>query len=166
MVHLTEKAIPPFSVHSHQKSRPSRPVPTLGSQTTGMIAEITENIDSLSDIPQSQEYFYTTVVVNSTRESASLPFNVFLGSVRTIQDADHKVLADAAEFTASQVANQWFALSVSSYSDFNQASDHVPNLSKPNCTRDYKVSHAQKNLQDSLPELDSSFLAPYLEPLS
>ena len=80
-----------------------------------------------------------------------------------MQDADHKVLAAAAEFTASQVANQWFALSVNSYSDSNQASDHIPNSSKPNCTRDFKVLHAQETPQESLLELDSSFLAPYLE---
>ena len=66
MVHLTAKAMLPFSVPSHPKSRFNHPVPTLGSQTTGMIPEITENIDSLSDIPQSQEYLYRTVVVDST----------------------------------------------------------------------------------------------------
>ena len=169
MIQLADHASPHFSVPSHPKCRPSRPIPTVGSQTTDMLAEISPSVDSFSDIPQSQDYFYTTVVIHSTRESATLPFNTFLGSVRSIEDADHKVLESAAEFTASQVANHFFAMSVNSQASPDPVLEHVSNHvqtvspSRFNCSRAPKISHAQESQGVESSGLDSSILAPYLE---
>ena len=79
----------------------------MGPQATGLLAEISDNITSLAAIPQSQDYCYTHVVIHSTRESATLPFNAFIGTIRSKDDADRTVLQSAEKFTASQVANQF-----------------------------------------------------------
>ena len=166
MTQLTEHATPYPPVPSHPKCRPSVPIPTVGPQATGLLAEISDNINSLAAIPQTQDYCYTHVVIHSTRESATLPFNAFIGTIRPMDDADRTVLQSAAEFTASQVANQFFALSVPSQVTSNfvsgEVSAHVSTTDSANCTRATSHSNADKpHVQSS--ELDSSILAPYLE---
>ena len=98
-----------------------------------------------------------------------MPLNTFLGSVRSIEEADHKVLESAVEFTASQVANHFFAMSVNSKASpdpvLEHVSDHLPTVSPSRfkCTRAPKISHAQESQGVESSGLDSSILAPYLE---
>ena len=73
MTQVTDHATPYPPVPSHPKSHPSVPIPTVGPQATGLLAEISDNINSLAAIPQTHDYCYTHVVIHSTRESATLP---------------------------------------------------------------------------------------------
>ena len=83
-----------------------------------------------------------------------------------MDDADRTVLQSATEFTASQVANQFFALSVPSQVTSNYVSDevsaHMSTTESANCTHANSHSNSDKpHVQSS--ELDSSILAPYME---
>ena len=163
MTQLTDHATPYPPVPSHPKCRPSVPIPTVGPKATGLLAEISDNINSLAAIPQTQDYCYTHVVIHSTRESTTLPFNAFIGTIRPMDDADRTVLQSAAEFTASQVANQFFVPSqVTSNFVSDEVSAHVSTTDSANCTRATSHSNADKPYVQSS-ELDSSILAPYLE---
>ena len=91
---------------------------------------------SLSDIPWSNELFYCRVVTHSPRESATLPSNVSLGSVRAVLPADTCVFAEAAIFTASQVVEQCFALHANLHvASQTIASSHVANIASSHATR-------------------------------
>ena len=72
---------PPFSGPSHPKCRPNRAVAFDVLQTSCLLSSSSQVSDSLRDIPWSNELFYCTIVIHSTRESAPLPSNVSLGSV-------------------------------------------------------------------------------------
>ena len=166
MTQLTDHETPYHPVPSHPKCCLSVPIPTVGPQATGLLAEISDNITSLAAIPHTQDYCYTHVVIHSTRESATLLFNVFIGTIRPMDDADRTVLQSATEFTASQVANQFFALSVPSQVTSNYVSDevsaHMSTTESANCTHANSHSNSDKpHVQSS--ELDSSILAPYME---
>ena len=168
MIQPADHAMPKFLVPSQPKCRPSRPIPMVGSEKNGILTEISDSVQSSTDIPQSQEYFYTTPVIHSTRETAILPFNISLGLIRSMQNVDHKVLESATKFTASQVTNNFFALPVKPHinSDpyYDHASAHVQTRSPNtlNCTHDPKFSHAQETPQDKLSGLGSSILPLYL----
>ena len=157
--------IPP--VPSHPKCHPSVVIPTMGPQATCLLAEISDNLNSLAAIPQSQDYVYTHVIIHSIRESFTLLFNTFIGTIRPMDDADCIVLQSTAKFTASQVANQFFALSVSSQINPNSVSDkssaYVSTSNSANFARATShSSHADQSYGHSS-ELDSSILPPYLE---
>lgn len=52
--------------------------------------------------------YHTQILVRSNaRSKVTLPFNAFLGSIRPKSDADIEVHSNAAEFTASKLANLW-----------------------------------------------------------
>ena len=108
--------------------------------------------------------YSTTVIIHSTKESAILPLNVSIGNIRPVLSTDTNVLEDAAEFTASQVANQWYSL-VSARHAAHHNIDDLPTLDSDKIVNGGHAIHnsnLQEMAQDNL-AFDSSILSPYLE---
>ena len=99
-----------FPASSHSKCRPSRPLQMDGLYTSGVLTPVSESSDGVSDLPPSSNYCFITVVIHSTRTSATLSLNAPLGQISLMSLADHVVFEDAAAITASQVARNWYAL--------------------------------------------------------
>ena len=53
------------------------------------------------------ETFYTTVVIQSTKDKVSLPFNANLGFIQSKTPENEQVFHDAANQTADQLASTW-----------------------------------------------------------
>ena len=51
--------------------------------------------------------FYTTVVIRSTKDKVSLPFNANLGFIQPQTPENEQVFHDAANHTADQLASTW-----------------------------------------------------------
>ena len=149
-----------FPALNHSKCRPSRPLQMDGLYTSGVLTPVSESSDGVSDLPPSSKYCFITVVIHSTRTSATLSLNAPLGQISLMSLADHVVFEDAAAITASQVARNWYALHADSQ-PLPSADTSQVNASP--------VAHSvpDSRSHDSMPtghngSIDSSILAPYL----
>eukprot|EP00795_Rhopilema_esculentum_P001065 gene1065-15396_t len=145
---------------------PVTPVPAYPRKAPAHSQEATPKpSETLVDSTLSSESLYsTTVVIHSNKESAILPLNVSIGNIRPVLSTDTNVLEDAADFTASQVANQWYSL-VSATHAARRNIDALPTLDPDkivNGGHAIHTSNLQEMAQDNL-AFDSSFLSPYLE---
>eukprot|EP00795_Rhopilema_esculentum_P001203 gene1203-15569_t len=142
---------------------PVTPVPAYPRKAPAHSQEATPKpSETLVDSTLSSESLYsTTVVIHSTKESAILPLNVSIGNIRPVLSTDTNVLEDAADFTASQVANQWYSL-VSATHAARRNIDDLPTLDPDkivNGGHAIHTSNLQEMAQDNL-AFDSSFLSP------
>ena len=149
-----------FPASSHSKCRPSRPLQMDGLYTSGVLTPVSESSDGVSDLPPSSNYCFITVVIHSTRPSATLSLNAPLGQISLMSLADHVVFEDAAAITASQVARNWYAL--------HADSQPLPSADTPQVNAS-PVAHSvpDSRSHNSMPtghhgSIDSSILAPYL----
>eukprot|EP00795_Rhopilema_esculentum_P008360 gene8360-14330_t len=143
---------------------PVTPVPAYPRKAPAHSQEATPKpSETLVDSTLSSESLYsTTVVIHSTKESAILPLNVSIGNIRPVLSTDTNVLEDAADFTASQVANQWYSL-VSATHAARRNIDDLPTLDPDkivNGGHAIHTSNLQEMAQDNL-AFDSSFLSPH-----
>ena len=119
---------------------------------------ITQTPSALSDLelPDFSTVFSTTVLVQSTKNTAVLPHNVKVGTIRPQTSDDEATLVEAAETTANQLADIWFEYASSAQSA------PVCAISKTTGTslRNWKVSDQLAEMQQS--GLDSSILSPFL----
>ena len=130
-----------------------------------LLTSISPVSETLEDITPSTESLYTTtVIIHSTKESAILPLNVSIGNIRPVLSTDTNVLEDAADFTASQVANQWYSL-VSAMHAARSNIDDLPTLVSDKIVNGGHAIHnsnLQEMAQDNL-DFVSSILSPYLK---
>ena len=68
---------------------------------------VSQNLTSFSELPILCETFYTTVVIRSTKDKVSLPFNANLGCIQPQTPENEQVFHDAANHTADQLASTW-----------------------------------------------------------
>ena len=101
---------PKFSPTSHpgfSKCRPSRPLPPVKSSCVAVLAS---QSDDVVDIQAPLEtVLVTNVLIRSNKGSAKLPFNVSLGTIRPLSDADTTVYQDAINHTAQQLSDIWYS---------------------------------------------------------
>ena len=64
---------------------------------------VSQNLTSFSELPILCETFYTTVVIQSTKDKVSLPFNVNLGFIQPQTPENEQVIHDAANHTTDQL---------------------------------------------------------------
>ena len=75
---------------------------------------VSQNLTSFSEMPILCETFYTAVVIQSTKDKVSLPFNANLCFIQPKTPENEQVFHDADNHTADQLASTWlyFAESV------------------------------------------------------
>ena len=121
---------------------------------------ISQTPSELSDLelPDFLTVFSTTVLVQSTKNTAILPHNVKVGTIRPQTSDDEATLVEAAETTANQLADTWFEYASSAQS----APVCAVSKTQPTGTslHNWKVSDQLAEMQQS--GLDSSILSPFL----
>ena len=110
------------------------------------------------ELPDFLTVFSTTVLVQSTKNTAVLPHNVKVGTIRPQTSDDEATLVEAAETTANQLADTWFEYASSAQS----APVCAISKTQPTSTslHNWKVSDQLAEMQQS--GLDSSILSPFL----
>ena len=68
---------------------------------------VSPSLTSFSELPILCETFYTTVVIRSTKNEVSLPFNANLGFIQPQIPENEQVFHDAANHTTDQLASTW-----------------------------------------------------------
>ena len=68
---------------------------------------VSQNLTSFSELPILCETFCTTVVIRSTKDKVSLPFNANLGFIQPQSPENEQVFHDAVDHRADQLASTW-----------------------------------------------------------
>ena len=123
------------------------------------------SIHEISNIPALNQTYYTNVLIYSTKDKISLPFNASVGHIRPCTPADEQCFSEAIDHTAAQLADSWFT-----FATLNAHVDPDPNNISCFCSRLHpqaSVPHRPwqvKNQQQEMVQagLASSILAPFL----
>ena len=159
--------IPPD--YNRPKCRPSQPCvvdePNVPQPAILMSDTDFGSIREISNIPALSQTYYTNVLIYSTKDKISLPFNASVEHIRTCTPADERCFSEAIDHTAAQLADSCFT-----FATLNAHVDPEPN----NISRFYSrlppqasVPHRPWQVKDQQQEmvqagLDSSILAPFL----
>ena len=115
-------------------------------------------------ISDLQSSYTTTLAVECKRKQTDIPLNIILGNLRPICQEDTQACEDAAENTATVLADSWMGwangqskLSLSP-SLTAQITTHISSM------QTWKISEQQKELTAA--GLDSSILSPFSENIS
>ena len=148
MTAATDQTIPSKSCHVSACTLPSPPLETIPTEY-------------ISDLQPS---YTTTLAVECKRKQTDIPLNIILGNLRPICQENTQAYADAAENTATVLADSWMCwangqskLSLSP-SPTAQITTHISS------TQTWKISEQQKELTTA--GLDSSILSPFSENIS
>ena len=164
--------IPPD--YNRPKCRPSQPCivdePNIPQPAILISDTDLDSIHEISNIPALHQTYYTNLLIYSTKDKISLPFNASVGHIRHIQiqvhtPADEQCFSEAMDHTAAQLADSWFT--------FATLNAHVypePNNISCFCSRlrlQASVPHRPWQVKDQQQEmaqagLDSSILPPFL----
>ena len=109
---------------------------------------VSQNLTSFSEMPILCETFYTTVVIQSTKDKVSLPFNANLDFIQPKTPENEQVFHDAANQTADQLTSTWlyFAESVTTNdSCFSSQQEHCDD----SCFYSMEVGSNQDSLYGS-----------------
>ena len=123
------------------------------------------SVHEISNIPALTQTYYTNVLLYSTKDKISLPFNASVGQIRTCTPADEQCFSEAIDHTAAQLADSWFT--------FATLNAHVdPESNNISCfysrlPSQTSIPHRPWQVKDQQQEmiqagLDSSILAPFL----
>ena len=156
----------PASHPCYPKCHPSRPIPPVDKHCAGILGSQSSDVHAFDD-PHNQ-VFITSVVIRSTKGSAKLPFNVSLGSLRPITEADTATLSEAASHTAQVLSDSWYSFVTSGnpITGAEISSDIKPESSvNDHC---FLSANASQSIHSPLESNDanglgSSLLSPYLE---
>ena len=80
------------------------------------------SIHEISNIPALNQTYYTNVLIYSTKDKISLPFNASVGHIRPCTPADEQYFSEAIDYTAAQLADSWFT-----FATLNAHVDPEPN---------------------------------------
>ena len=128
------------------KCRPSRPLPPIKTSCVAVLAP--QSDDVIHGHAPHELVFVTNALILSNKDSAKLPFNVSLGTIRPFSDADTIVHEDAVNATAKQLSDIWYS------QVFPNVCDSPPNL-EPLVSMPTYASEASG--------LESSSLSDFLE---
>ena len=102
--------IPPD--YNRPKCRPSQPCivdePNVPQPAILMSDTDFGSVHEISNIPALTQTYYTNVLIFSTKDKISLPFNASVGHIRTCSPADEQCFSEAIDHTAAQLADSWF----------------------------------------------------------
>ena len=148
MTAVPDQTIPTKSCHVSACTLPSPPLETIPTEY-------------ISDLQPS---YTTTLAVECKRKQTDIPLNIILGNLRPICQEDTQAYEDAAENTATVLADSWMCwangqskLSLSP-SPTAQITTHISS------TQTWKISEQQNELAAA--GLDSSILSPFSENIS
>ena len=152
---------PPSAMHrnyprcrsSHMLSDPEPPLQPNGLLVSQMPSSLFD-----SELPDFSTIFTTTVLVRTTKNHAILPQNVNVGIIRLQTSEDEATFSDAAETTASQLADTWHAYACST----QPTPVCAPSQAQPTGTslRSWKICDQLAEMHQS--GLNSSVLSPFL----
>ena len=118
------------------------------------------SIHEISNIPALHQTYYTNLLIYSTKDKISLPFNASADA-----SADEQCFPEAIDHTAAQLADSWFTfatLNAHVYPEPNNISCFYsrlrPQASVPH--RPWQVKNQQQEMVQA--GLDSSISAPFL----
>ena len=133
-----------------ESEEPPHPDGVFISQTPSELSDL--------ELPDFSTVFSTTVLVQSTKNTAVLPHNVKVGTIGPQTSDDEATLVEAAETTANQLADTWFEYASSAQS----APVCAISKTQPTGTslRNWKINDQLTEMQQS--GLDSSILSPFL----
>ena len=115
--------------------------------------------DIVSDLEPA---FTTTLAVECKQEQADIPLNIVLGHVRPSCNADCKDFEEAAENTATILADSWMCW-VNGQS-LSSTSPPISNATQISSAQTWKISEQNRELAAA--GLDSSILSPFSEKIS
>ena len=123
------------------------------------------SIHQISKIPALNQTYYTNVLIYSTKDKISLPFNASVGHIRPCTVADEQCFSEAIDHTAAQLADSWFT-----FFTLNAHVDPEPNNISyfysrllPQASVPHKPWQVKGQQQEMVQAgLDSSILAPFL----
>ena len=122
---------------------------------------VPQSNDSLNDVPSFLQTFHAHVVIHSTKQKVSLPFNANLGFVTS---ADQQEFQEAADHTADQLASSWLKFTESFLNnEFCFSSQDTVNgvcFSSGQSNQSWQL-YAQ-TAEMTKAGLDSSILSPFL----
>ena len=107
-------------------------------------------------------YVHTTLAIECQRKQTDIPQNIILGHLRPMQEEDTQVFEDAAENTASVLAESWMSWS-SGQQALSPSSILRPSLAISS-TQTWKASEQQQELAAT--GLDYSVLSPFTESIN
>ena len=110
-------------------------------------------------ISDPKPIYTTSLAIECKRRQTEIPQNIILGYLRPMQEEDTQVLEDAAEDTATVLAESW--MSWSSGQQVLPSSSTIQHSSSISSTQTWKVSEQQKELATA--GLHSSVLSPFTE---
>ena len=113
-------------------------------------------------ISDPQSVYTTTLAIECKRKQADIPQNIILGHLRPMQKEDTQVYEDAAENTASVLAESW--MSWANGQQVLPPSSAMQPSSNISSTQTWRFSEQQKELATA--GLDSSVLSPFSENIS
>ena len=123
------------------------------------------SIHEILNIPAMNQTYYTNVLIYSTKDKISLPFNASVEHIRPCASADEQCFSEAIDNTAAQLADSWFTfatLNAHVDPEFNNISCFysrlLPQASVPNGP--WQVKDQQQEMVQA--GLDSSILVPFL----
>ena len=155
--------------YNRPKCRPSQPCivdePNVPHPAILMSDTDFGSVHEISNIPALTQTYYTNILIYSTKDKISLPFNASVRHIRTCTPADEQCFSEAIDHTAAQLADSWFT-----FAALNAHVDPEPdNIScfysrLPSQT---SIPHRPWQVKDQQQEmiqagLDSSILAPFL----
>ena len=119
-----------------------------------------DSVSQLSDVLPDFDHqiFHTNVMVHTTHNKASLPYNCQLGKLRLMTDNDKDEFEAAADHTAEQLSEGWYEFIQSIVSSANNKS-LVCNAMSHNL-KQWKNSDQNTEMVNA--GLDSSILSPFL----
>ena len=124
-----------------------------------------DSIHEISNIPALKQTYYTNVLIYSTKDKISLPFDTSVGQIRPCTPADEQCFSEAIDHTAAQLVDSWFTFPTlnahvdpepNNFSYFY--SRFLPQASVPH--RSWQVKDQQQEMVQA--GLDSSILAQFL----
>ena len=118
------------------------------------------SVSQLSDVLPDFDHqiFYTNIMVHTTHNKVSLPYNCQLGKLRLMTDNDKDEFEAAADHTAEQLSEGWYEFIQSYVSSANNKSP-VCNAMSHNL-KQWKNSDQNTEMVNA--GLDSSILSPFL----
>ena len=135
------------SCHASLRTLPPDPLHPLAAQ------------DIVSD---SEPAFTTTLAVECKRKQADIPLNLCLGHVRLSCNADSKEFEEAAENTATILADSWMCCVNAQL--LSSTSPPTRNAIQISSVQTWKISEQSRELVAA--GLDSSILSPFSEKIS
>ena len=149
----------------HMTAAADQVIPAKSSHA--LVCNILANSPDVSFVQQisaPQPIYTTTLAVECKRKQTDIPQNIILGHLRPMQDEDTRIYEDAAENTATILAESW--MSWANGQQVFPPSSSVQPVQPPviSSTQTWKVSEQQKELVAA--GLDSSLLSPFTETIS